>query len=499
MKNKKLLYERFKQASQNVMDKSKNLILKNQLTQLTFFVSLIIIILIAIYGIAYLLGQDASGLDYVFAQILYTAVIISIAWIISRSFQLVVKQYYNRKDDSHIPRYVMTLFNWILGTATVLYISVHVFEQDAWKMITAGGIIGAGLAFSLQGIVLDAISGLILDVEQTYKIGDWIRIDDDAIGKVTKTSWRHIQVLTEHCTLITIPNRSLTSSRFENLTHQKKPYAEHFEFSIDHDIPVARAERVMLDGLMTVKEVVKTGIYGIYARGANEGGVTFQIRFGIENYGDIRPIRHKVIRAVLTQLHSSGLKLSETIGEYALSKAKPFEYVPDFPVDLILRRVSLFSALSDDECEQLARKARKVLIDRGDDLIVKDDDTDSLFVIAEGLVDIIVPQKKGRTTQNLVVGTLGSGNFVGDRALLLGEKRSATVRANSPVLAYEITKDHLKPILENRPEIVDDLSVIMAERELDTQQKLKAAAKRPRKKQSLIDSLKESMKAFFNL
>ena len=61
MKNKKLLYERFKQASQNVMDKSKNLILKNQLTQLTFFVSLIIIILIAIYGIAYLLGQDASG------------------------------------------------------------------------------------------------------------------------------------------------------------------------------------------------------------------------------------------------------------------------------------------------------------------------------------------------------------------------------------------------------------------------------------------------------
>ncbi len=491
--------EAFKKRFHTLSKKGKKLVLTNEFTQMGFLASLLILGLLILYGLSMFLSADKEGLDYLIAQGIHTLVAIGIAWLISRTFQLVIMQYYKTKTNARVPRYILTLFNWMLVIATILFITVSVFEQDAWKLITAGGIIGAGLAFSLQGIVLDAVSGLILDVERTYKTGDWIRLDDKTTGKVTNTTWRHIEVLTEHQTLVTIPNRMLTSDKYENLTHATEPYAEHVELSIDHDMPVQRAERVMLDALMSIPEVVDTAIYGVYAKGANEGGVTFQVRFGIKDYGLIRPLRHKVMQTVLARLHANGMKLSETIGEYALSKAKPFEYQEDFPLEDILPEISLFKSLTKTERNQLAKKADRIQINRGDDLIVIGDDTDSLLVIAEGMVDIVVPIKSGRTTKNQVVATLGPKNFVGDRALLLGEKRSATVRANTPVLAYEITKEDIKPLLKKRPELLDDLSNIMAARELDTSTQVKAAQKVTRKQQNLADSLKASMKAFFNL
>lgn len=492
-------YKDAKKATDKYINKSRKFILANQFTQLAFLAALITLGLLVIYFLSSFLSDDKVGLDYVIAQLMHTMVAVGIAWILTRTFKLVLVQYYKTKTNAHIPRYLITFFNWAVILTTLLFISTIIFEQDGWKIITAGGIIGAGLAFSLQGIVLDAVSGLILDVERTYKKGDWIHLNDETRGRVTNTTWRYVEVLTEHLTLITIPNRMLTSDKYENLTHGTQPYAEHITLSIDHNVPIERAERVMLDALMSIEEVVKTGIHGVYARGANEGGVMFQVRFGIEDYGLIRPIRHKVMHTILRRLHDNNLKLSETIGEYALSKAKPFEYEQDYPVENIIRDVSLFSMLTDKEQTELAQKATRIQIDRGDDLIVIGDDTDSLMIIAEGIVDVIVPVKSGQATKNEVVATLRAGNFVGDRALLLGEKRSATVRASSPVLAYEITKNDIAPLLKKRPEILDYLSKIMAERELETSTKVKAATIGPKKQQSLAESLKASMKTFFNI
>lgn len=474
-------------------------IVHNELLQFTVVALVVSAALFALYGFSSLFHSGEESVAFFITRGLHLIIVCFLAWTLMRLFRLVGVGLFQKKTKKYVPRYVITLFNWLVIIGAVLFITVSVFGQSAWALVTAGGLIGAGLAFSMKGIVMDMISGLILDVEHTYKTGDWIKLDDNTIGQVLKTTWRHIEVETEYKTLIIIPNGRLAANTYENLSHLQGIYAEHLSLAVDHDVAVERAERVLTDAILGIKEVVDTGIYAVFAEKATEGGIIYTMRYGVRGYDQFRIMRHKVIDAVTAKLHASGMAISETFGQYCLSKAVPYYQAPELPVPDVLKKVSLFSVLTDDELEILSTKATRHLVNVGHELITKDDTTDSLFVIAEGVVDVVIPLTKNETTEDHVVATLGEGNFVGDRSLLLGEPRSATVRARTKVLTYEVSKEDFQPILQARPSLINDLSKIVFDREQDTSKKISDASQTKEEAQSLHDEIIKGMKKFFGL
>ena len=474
-------------------------LLHNELLQFTAVAIVVSAILFALYGFSSLFHSGEESSAFFITRGLHLIIVCFLAWTLMRLFRLVGVELFQRQTKKYVPRYVMTLFNWLVIIGAVLFITVSVFGQSAWALVTAGGLIGAGLAFSIKGIVMDMISGLILDVEHTYKTGDWIKLNENTIGEVMKTTWRHIEVQTEYKTLIIIPNGLLVSNVYENLSHLKGIYAEHLSLSVDHDVAVERAERVLTDAILSIKEVVDTGIYAVFAEQATEGGIVYTMRYGVKGYDSFRIMRHRVIDAVTAKLHASGMAISETFGQYCLSKAVPYFQAPEMPIPNVLRKVSVFAVLTDDELESLSAKATRHLVNVGHDLIIKGDTTDSLFVIAEGVVDVVIPLKKGDVTIDHVVASLGEGNFVGDRSLLLGEPRSATVRARTKVLTYEVSKEAFQPILQARPSLINDLSKIVFDREQDTSRKISDASQSKEEAQTLHDEIIKGMKKFFGL
>ena len=474
-------------------------VLHNEALNFTLVATVISLMLFALYGISSLFHSGEGSAAFFITQGLHLLIVCFLAWTIMRLFRLVGVGIFQKRTKKYVPRYVITLFNWLVIIGAVLFITVSVFGQPAWALVTAGGLIGAGLAFSIQGIIMDMISGLILDVEHTYKKGDWVKLNDNTIGEVIKTTWRHVEVRTEYKTLIIIPNGRLVSNPYENLSHSTAVYADHLSISVDHDITVERAERILTDALLEIKEVVNSGIYAVFAETAAEGGIVYTMRYGVEGYDNFRIMRHKVIEAVTEKLHASGMKISETFGEYILSKAVPYQQSPEMPILNVLKKVSLFGMLTDEELGLLSTKAIRHLVDTGHELITKGDTTDSLFVIAEGVVDIVIPLETDKGLTEHTVATLGAGNFVGDRSLLLGEPRSATVRARTKVLAHEVSKEAFQPILKARPVLINHLAQLVFERENDTSKKLSDATKMKEESQTLQDEIIKSMKKFFGL
>ncbi len=474
-------------------------IIHNDFLQFTVVALVVSIALFALYGLSSLFQSGEEGVAFFITRGLHLLIVCFLAWTLMRLFRLVGVGLFQKKTNKYVPRYVMTLFNWLVIIGAVLFITVSVFGQPAWALVTAGGLVGAGLAFSIQGIIMDMISGLILDVEHTYKTGDWIKLNDNTIGRVLKTTWRHIEVETEYKTLIVIPNGRLVANSYENLSHYKGVCAEHLVISIDYNITVERVERILTDALLSIKEITDTGIYAVFAEKTTEGGMNYTLRYGVKGYDSVRLMRHKVIKTVVEKLHASNLKISETFGEYMLSKAIPFSLSPETPITDVLRKVSLFAALTDNELETLSSKVTRHLVDVGHELITKDDTTDSLFVIAEGVVDVVIPLTKDKITKDHVVASLGEGNFVGDRSLLLGEPRSATVRARTKVLTYEVDKEAFQPILQARPSLINHLSKIVFDREQDTSKKISDENQTKEEVQTLQAEIIKGMKKFFGL
>lgn len=130
----------------------------------------------------------------------------------------------------------------------------------------------------------------------------------------------------------------------------------------------------------------------------------------------------------------------------------------------ILAAVPFFAETLDDaELDALAASARRVEFDRAATLMREGDRGDSLLVIVSGTVNVSV----AGTPQT--VATLGEGDVVGEMSLLTGAPRSATVAAVRPVVAIEIGKDELEPLLVMSPSLFERFATVVEKRraELD--------------------------------
>ena len=130
-------------------------------------------------------------------------------------------------------------------------------------------------------------------------------------------------------------------------------------------------------------------------------------------------------------------------------------------VEQLLANASIFSTLDEDEIRALARRARPLTFGPMERIIVQGQEGDSLFVVAEGDVDVVLRREDGRDVR---VDTMRGGAVIGEMSLLTGEPRSATVRAVEGAVVYEIGRRQYEPLLEGRPQIVYDLARQMEQR-----------------------------------
>lgn len=123
------------------------------------------------------------------------------------------------------------------------------------------------------------------------------------------------------------------------------------------------------------------------------------------------------------------------------------------PSDL-LASCTLFSGLSKDDLDQLARHARRQQFDSGEFIFHAGDPGESLLGIIRGEVRISRPSADG---SDIIIADFAKGEIFGEVALLDGGGRSADAiaRTNCELLVLE-RRDFL-PFLHRRPELAEAL------------------------------------------
>jgi CRP-like cAMP-binding protein len=83
-------------------------------------------------------------------------------------------------------------------------------------------------------------------------------------------------------------------------------------------------------------------------------------------------------------------------------------------------------------------------------------------------------------------------------SLLTGERRKATVAAAGEVHLIEISKEDIEPVIKANPELLENLSAILARREEENIERRKSMERLPadtHRKEAFLKKLKD----FFNL
>jgi CRP/FNR family cyclic AMP-dependent transcriptional regulator len=110
-----------------------------------------------------------------------------------------------------------------------------------------------------------------------------------------------------------------------------------------------------------------------------------------------------------------------------------------------LRNVPIFSDLSDDDIELLARQMKERRFSEGSSVTKEGAGAAGFFVIVEGNATVSVGGE--------VRATLGPGDYFGEIALIDEGTRSASITAATDILSYGLTAWEFKPFVEEHPRV----------------------------------------------
>jgi len=130
-------------------------------------------------------------------------------------------------------------------------------------------------------------------------------------------------------------------------------------------------------------------------------------------------------------------------------------------IEQLLHEVPIFRMVPHEELHSLALSARPLLLGPTRRFVVQGQEGTSLFLVAEGTVEVRLRNPDGT---DWLADTMGRGAVVGEMSLLTGEPRSATVRSVGETVVYEIGRQQYEPLLKSHPEWVDELASVMEDR-----------------------------------
>ncbi|MDH3649903.1 MAG: SulP family inorganic anion transporter, partial [Saprospiraceae bacterium] len=106
---------------------------------------------------------------------------------------------------------------------------------------------------------------------------------------------------------------------------------------------------------------------------------------------------------------------------------------------------------SDDEIESMYGYVERLTYNKGDLLFEAGDQGNSMFLLAKGIADIfIVLPTSGRMKR---IYTITYGTVFGEMALLDDKPRSASVKAATDLICYQLSTEHFESMKENQPMI----------------------------------------------
>ncbi len=114
-----------------------------------------------------------------------------------------------------------------------------------------GGALGVGIGLGLQAIASNFISGIIILVDRSVSIGDYVELDDGAKGVVRELSMRATTLETFDGKDIVVPNDKFITETFINWTHKDKRQRYRVDFSVAYHTDVRQLVEI-------IKAVVST-------------------------------------------------------------------------------------------------------------------------------------------------------------------------------------------------------------------------------------------------
>jgi small-conductance mechanosensitive channel len=416
-------------------------------------------------------------------------ILLSAFFLVALIERYIWEGYFRKKCGREVPKFLHELVALVIFIISLMVVLSGIYgEGKALAGLLAGsGVAAIILGFAMQDLLGNIISGIALEVGKPFKRGDWV-IYETQRAEVVEVNWRSTRLRNNDDVYLDVPNNQIVKHAILNLSYPKKVHAERIQIGIDYNVAPNLVREALIRAVSSGFSVLKTPAPKVFLKDFADSAILYEIKFWMERDDLYNDIMDSVRTNVWYELNRHNIKIPYPVRTVQVER-RPAKQQAVTPVLMdTLRKQKFFHCMDDAQIDRLLAAAQLLRYGRGESLITQGSEGNSMFVLVSGTVDVHV-NHDGKLTY---VTTLKPGDYFGEMSLLTGEKRSATVIANSDCETLRIDKMSFAEVLQSNPELLQKLSAMLAQRRLETEGILQSTAEK-----KTIDTKQEEYTANF--
>ena len=424
--------------------------------------------------------------------------ILKIAWWFWAAWFLValIRSVVVFERRQHEGKLIQDLLSALIYLAAAFAVIAYVFDLPIQGLLATSGVIAIVLGLALQSTLNDVFSGLVLSLSRPYKPGDWINIEGGTEGQVIEMNWRATHILTPRRDLAIVPNSTIAKSKILNVSSPTRIHGITVAVALGSEISPSSGTNILELAMLnsqTILAVPKPAVRVVSIDSAQTG---YELTFFVEQLSSATEAQNELFDLIFRHTAAAGAQLAapkngpsqSPIGESRMTeKAGP---------EVVLNLASIFTALMPNERAEIAAKLKQITYETGDTVVEPGSVLQSLFVVGSGVLSVKRSDSGGGERELL---RFGPGDTFGEIGLLMGISCGATVTALSHATVYELGKKDLAPVLEARPQVARELSLLLAHQQAAGRALPTAESGKTRGKESLSTWFSERLHHIFEL
>ncbi|MBX9598196.1 MAG: mechanosensitive ion channel [Burkholderiales bacterium] len=178
--------------------------------------------------------------------------IVVVAMLINRYSERKINRI--KQIDTNI-RQIMIRISKIVIFILSAMITLPILGIDITALSVFGGALGVGLGFGLQKIASNFLSGFIILLDRSIKVGDRLILDNNS-GSVTKITTRYVVLERFDGTEVLIPNETFITNSIQNQSYSSKRLRSEILLTISNKIDINQALELIKQAIQSAPNTI---------------------------------------------------------------------------------------------------------------------------------------------------------------------------------------------------------------------------------------------------
>lgn len=198
----------------------------------------------------------------------------------------------------------------------IFLLLINVMGINLTTLAVFGGALGVGLGFGLQQIASNFISGIIILLDRSITIGDYIELEDGRTGILRELTLRSATLETFDGKDIMVPNERFITTSFVNWTHNNTKQRYPLRFQVAYSTDLEKLFEIVRETVASHPKVLSGDDLPIAERpdaeieGFGDSGIDILVEFWMEGIDDgENRVGGDLLLMIWTALKANGIEI----------------------------------------------------------------------------------------------------------------------------------------------------------------------------------------------